>query len=620
MVTLKRYLKVFLVAGILFAMCGTALPQFPKLPKIPKIIQDKVPGLDKILKKESPITNKLSDAVTEVPFLDDFNPRGKIPMTVLPRTSEGAFVIEYPGAFVFICKSYCLHAGAYEPGKGDGYLYAPVKGPQAEIFRHIMQRSYKHPEIPQSNIQILLWAILARTKISNMADELKAVAAKLLTPKEIFEINGGALELVPKSVLDKATVDMPPLVRRAMQAEASLRNKLSAGEQKYEELEQIAVRHGVPPIGEGSRNVPRGRWSYREEGYFVRYFPSGYRQTEIDLYVPEPLKIERDAKGRIKSITDKFDNRIETEYDDSVEPLTISGEPSLKGYAYSSIRFERNNPNNPDEKIHLEWKNTGWALYGVPAGTGKIGSSPARFPGLKERYEWTKRHKKELDYLDKQFTPTGSCEEIMNLGNYALALKKAVGYDLSQREGWKKCKMLNLVKNAWASAVSKREKGYIWGCAPKKKIEEYMFASLFPLLYIFTTGSEEVPPKYDPSDNLAQPCNTYSQRLMKSPNPSSCLEQADNRLAKAIADCYAKYSSDGKGYCLRKVIYEMDIRNEYYGGTKKREVIAIYCRPIGEGYNTQKEVHQVEDCISEALKNYFFDFRSCVISADIGND
>jgi hypothetical protein len=610
-------LSVVLVVAVLLVTSEFIFSQFPK---IPKIIPDKIPGVEDIIKKESPITNKLSDAVTEVPFLDDFNPRVKIPMTALPRTSEGAFVIKYPGSFVFICQSYCLHAGAYEPGKGDGYLYAPVKGPQAEIFRHIMQRSYEHSEVLQRDIQVLLWAILARAKISDMADELQVVASKLLTPKEIFEINGGALELVPKSALDKATVDMPPQVRRVMEAEAGLRNKLSAGEQKYEELEEIAVRHGVPPIGEGSRNVPRGRWSYREEGYFVRYFPYSYQMTLIELYAPFPIEIERDDKGRITLIADEFGNRIETEYDENIGPMTIPGESSLKGYAFSSIRIERNDPEDPEKKkIHLEWKNTGWTLCGVPGGEGKIGSSSARFPGLEERYKWTKKHKKELDYIDKQFTPTGSYEEVMNLGNYALALKEAVGYDLSQREEWKKCKMLNLVKNAWASAVSKRERGYIWGCAPKKRIEEYMFASLFPLLYIFTTGSEEKPPEYDPSGDIAQPVNTSNQRLMQSPNPSSCLDVANNDLAKAIDKCYAQYSSSGKGYCNRKLIYEWEFRNSYYGGTKRKEVIAINCRSTGEGYNTQKKENQIKKCIDDALWEYSLALDFC-ISVPMGSE
>ncbi|MCK4574769.1 hypothetical protein KAU34_00005, partial [candidate division WOR-3 bacterium] len=429
--TQKRSIEFLLVVGLLVVIVGTVLAQFPK---IPKILPDKIPGLDKIFKKESPITNKLSDAVTEVPFLDDFNPKGKVPMTVLPRTQNGGFILEEPGPYVFVCQSYCLHAGTHEPGKGDGYLYALVKGPQADIFRHIVQKSIDHPEIPQRDVQVLMWAILARTKIADMSNEKQVAAAKLLTPKEIFEVNGGALELVPKGALEKATIDMPPQVRKIVQAEASLREKLTQGEENYEELERIAVLHGVPPIGKGSRNVPRGRWSYRADGYFVRYFPSGYQQTQIELYVPEPLNVERDEKGRITLISDNFGNRIETEYDESVDPLSIPGESSLKGYAFRSIRFERNDPDNPEEKIHIEWKKTGWTFLGISNGKGKIGSSPSRFPGIKERYEWTKKHKKELDNLDKQFTPAGSADDVVNLGSYAMGLKDATRGYLSTEE------------------------------------------------------------------------------------------------------------------------------------------------------------------------------------------
>lgn len=591
---------------------GNVLAQFPKLPKIPKVIPDKVPGLDKILKKESPITNKLSDAVTEVPFLDDFNPKGKVPMTVLPRTAKGAFILEYPGPYVYVCQSYCLHAGTYEPGKGDGYLYAPIKGPQAKIFRHIVQNSIKHPEISQRDIQVLLWAILARTKIADMADELQIAAAKLLTPKEIFEINGGALELVPKAALDKATIDMPPQLRKIVEAEASLREKLTQGEENYEELERIAVLHGVPPIGKGSRNVPRGRWSYRADGYFVRYFPYGYQKTQIELYVPEPLRIERDAKGRIKSIADKFDNRIETEYDDTVQPLTIPGEPSMKGHAFSSIRFERNDPNNLGKKIHLEWKNTGWTFCGVPAGTGKIGSSPARFPGLKERYEWTKKHRKELNNLDKQFTPTGSADDIVNLGNYAIGLKHATPAYLSTEKKWKDYKPINLVKKAWQYAVSKREGGYLWSSLSPKISPSTMFSSNGSLLFLFSVGNPGEEPEFDPSDDVAQPGNTSSQRLKQSgrgTKKQECKDKALKELSNAIDKCFMDEHLDATGACDLKNLIECYL---LYPKTDDalQSCISVHCRH-GLGKVNPANTVELRYCLGEALKEWGKKDKAC---------
>jgi hypothetical protein len=41
--------------------------------------------------------------------------------------------------------------------------------------------------------------------------------------------------------------------------------------------------------------VPRGRWSSHPDGYFIRFFPSGYNKTKVQVYVPEPRAIARDA-------------------------------------------------------------------------------------------------------------------------------------------------------------------------------------------------------------------------------------------------------------------------------------------------------------------------------------
>ena len=136
----KKYMKTYVLVGLVLVISGTVLVQCAGIPKIP--------GLDDILKKEPPVTTSLEDAVTEVPFLDDYNPKVAMPMSMLPRTTEGGFILEEPGNYIFEAQSYCLKAGSYAPGQGrggNGYLYAPQKGPQADIVRNILERSFAHP-------------------------------------------------------------------------------------------------------------------------------------------------------------------------------------------------------------------------------------------------------------------------------------------------------------------------------------------------------------------------------------------------------------------------------------------------------------------------------------------
>lgn len=66
-----------------------------------------------------------------------------------------------------------------------------------------------------------------------------------------------------------------------------------------DETDRAAVRLGSPPLEEGDRDVPRGRWSYHPNGYFLRYFPTGYSRTEVQIYVPEPVSFQTDDDGRI---------------------------------------------------------------------------------------------------------------------------------------------------------------------------------------------------------------------------------------------------------------------------------------------------------------------------------
>ena len=141
---------------LILMLFGSLHGQLPSLPKIPESVIDKIPDLNNILEGESPVTTSINDALTEIAFLDGFEPAMLAPMEILPRTETGGFVLERVGAYVFDLESYCLRAGTYAPGRGDGYLYAPIKGPQAHIVRSILQRSYQHPDIAQEDIQACL--------------------------------------------------------------------------------------------------------------------------------------------------------------------------------------------------------------------------------------------------------------------------------------------------------------------------------------------------------------------------------------------------------------------------------------------------------------------------------
>jgi len=244
-------------------------------------------NLDGVLRGDPPITTSLPDARWAVDSLDNFTPReAKRSMLTLQRTPNGGFVLQ-PGYYEMHTQSYCLKAGTHGPGGGDGYIFAPTAGPAEDAVLTILRNSVSHPEIHQHDIQVLLWAIIARAKFEDLAAPLKATASRLLTPRQLASLNRTALDFVPGPALDQATNSLPPLVRQVIQAEAQLRQLMTDPTASFDQMERVAVLAGMAPLGEGSRAVPSGRWSLHPDGYYVRYLPQGYSYTVTEIWVPQ---------------------------------------------------------------------------------------------------------------------------------------------------------------------------------------------------------------------------------------------------------------------------------------------------------------------------------------------
>lgn len=249
---------------------------------------------DKIKKKtpnflggKAPITTSLSDAKWGDASKDGFTPREAArSLMTLQRTPNGGFVIQ-PGYYTMQNQSYCLKAGTHGPGGGDGYLFAPPKGPAEDVVMSVLRNSVQHPEIEQQDIQVLLWAIIARAKFEDLQPQMKATASRLLTPRQLASLNRSALDVLSGNALTDALGGVPEPLRQIAQAEAQLRQMMTTPGASFAEMERVAVLSGAAPLGEGSRDVPSGRWSLHPDGYYVRYLPSGYSSTRVEIWVPQ---------------------------------------------------------------------------------------------------------------------------------------------------------------------------------------------------------------------------------------------------------------------------------------------------------------------------------------------
>lgn len=276
---------VFLVLLLLAGSAMTTRAQFDILESATEEIA-KNTNLSSLLEGEPPIKTSLENALFGDATKDAVNPETFASLTSLARTPAGGFLLA-AGHYEMNTQSYCLKAGTHGPGGGDGYLYAPPIGAAEEAVVAILRNSVRYPAVEQRDIQMLLWAIIARAKFEDLSSDLKMTAAQLLTPKQIASLNRNALDMIPGPVLDQAIAGAPPAVRTILEAEAQLRQMLTSSGSSFSEMERVAVLSGMAPMGEGSQQVPSGRWSLHPDGYYVRYLPSGYSQTRVQIWVPQ---------------------------------------------------------------------------------------------------------------------------------------------------------------------------------------------------------------------------------------------------------------------------------------------------------------------------------------------
>ena len=245
-------------------------------------------GLDQVLKKPESITTSFEDVDQTGSKLPDLLVvKNAQPLYLLPKATEGGYVL-CDGFYEMSAKSYCLKAGTFAPSQGDGYMYAPTLGPKQEIVTTILKNAEKHPEIKQHDIQQLLWAIIARARFADFSGQLKLTAVALLSTAELTHLEGGMLGVLPASIMNQAKSKLPEAVQNVFEAENNIRQMVANGNYTYAEMEKYAIIAGMAPV---RTDIPSGIWTLHPDGYYIRYFPSGYAITKVQLYVPKTLLV-----------------------------------------------------------------------------------------------------------------------------------------------------------------------------------------------------------------------------------------------------------------------------------------------------------------------------------------
>lgn len=258
-------------------------------------------GINKLFKKPAAITTSFEDVNKDGSrFPNYFKLVTAEPLYLLPKAPKGGFVL-CAGYYEMTNKSYCLHAGTFAPSQGDGYMYAPTNGSKKEIVTAILKSAEKHPEIEQHQVQILLWAIIAKTKFIDFNNEVKFTAVTLLTTKQLTQLEDGALGFLPEDLINQAKAKLPENIQAVFEAENSIRGMIASGGYTYQEMEKYAILAGFAPP---RTDFPSGIWTLHPDGYYIRYIPSGYSITKVQIYVPKELIVSLNGKSLIYDATD----------------------------------------------------------------------------------------------------------------------------------------------------------------------------------------------------------------------------------------------------------------------------------------------------------------------------
>jgi len=403
------------------------------------------------------LTNDTATVARDVPALDadpdadEPDPWGFGELRSLPRDAGGGFLLS-PGAWSTTLETYCLYAGKPGPRTGDGYLYSPeLTGTHAAIVTRLLERASTAPQVPQEDIQSLVWAILAHARYSSLPPGPRRAADALLTAQDIATIEANVKDRASETIRRRLLPRLPQPVQTLLEAEARLRDLLATGA-SYAEQAATAVPDREPDPTPSDRDIPTGRWSMIGS-YLLRLQPEGYQKTRVDIMLPEATQVVKDDRGRITSLrgTDGF--ATEVDYDDQVAPLVIPGEPDLRGYAFRRVTA-RLRVDGRDESITIE--REGWTFAGRMTGNGDVeamvaldadvaarAGGPSADPrsqarGSSSRYgDVASRYKDAKRQMDKYKAPSQKdVDDLADTGHYQKGVKAALGSSADAKAKW----------------------------------------------------------------------------------------------------------------------------------------------------------------------------------------
>ncbi|MEN3001976.1 MAG: hypothetical protein ABDI19_09075 [Armatimonadota bacterium] len=469
-----------------------------RLPQLPKL-SDKLPRLDDLFKKEPPLTTSMADAPMPLRCLDEFQPTQFQPLDERHRLPDAKWKIPGVGLYEFTVHSFCGRIASYAPHKALGYLPAPYKGSRAKLLQAIIQRYPSHPELEQSDVQALIWAILAQAKPESFKTGVRRAAQTLLTEQELRSLNQQGLDALQDEVMRRLLPQVRDALRPLLEIENRVRQIIATLERPFEELERIVMRPFDP--NDKILYEPQHWYWNPEGGYFHRYMPNGYSRTRIQVWVPRPVSIVYDGQGRIERLELQGQWSIGVEYDPSESPWRCPEDARLLAYRFRRVEFVRHDLGQR-EMVEVD----GWLFVTEKRRSSRQGVQLASrsLIGWRQRQpswirQWIDRvrgineTRKEIDsYAEwanwgrRMWEGNPSADNLLDQQHYYEGIREALRGTTADRVGW----IAETHRNA--------AEGLAYGIVALRQLP---------------TGSERV---YDPSGYLATPGSQGGQRLLTS--------------------------------------------------------------------------------------------------------
>lgn len=387
-------LRLSVIGALAVILAGMASPLGGQgLPRILERLKIDVAGLEPFV-EPAPLTSGLENAVSGIGIaVLDLAEIGFTSAATLPREPDGVLALG-PGAWELVSESVSLLPGATAPIQAEGFVLAPMIGPRADLLRAVLSRAYGTPDITLDDVQTVVWAIMARARISSLAPAFRRSAERLLTEAERTSLDGRALGPLPDDLRDEVSTKLPTSLASLVFAESALRVALANPDATFADLATIAVTSGEPESIMGDKDLLVERWSYHPDGYFVRVLPTHYRTTAIQVVVPTGQRpaIQRDPGGRIIRVAYPGGLEIAAEYDDTIPGLVLPGDSGVNGYAFKTLAVSQSDPSQPGGRRTATRRASGWTLVGQANGLAQFGATGAGAMASDSRYGAAENH------------------------------------------------------------------------------------------------------------------------------------------------------------------------------------------------------------------------------------